>query len=377
MNKKENKSKSGIYILLISILSVLVIILLTILIINKPSLKNVITTNRKTNETVVSKKTIEEESDLKNAISKVYNSVVYIQVEVMSRMGTQAASGSGFVYKKDSKFAYILTNNHVIEDANKIVVTYIDGSEVEAEVVGKDEFSDVAVLKVKADTVLAVAELGSSDEAEIGDTVFTVGAPLGKEYMGTITKGIVSGINRKVKVTLNNGSYLMETIQTDATINSGNSGGPLCNISGQVIGITSSKLVGEGVEGMGFSIPIDTVNAIIDKLENGEDIERPYVGVQLADVSNAYGLQYYYNINISKDVKYGAILTYVEKNKPASNAGLMVGDVVVEMDGEKTESSAQFRYNLYKHNVGDSIKIKYYRGDEKKEATIKLTERIK
>ena len=377
MNKKENKSKSGIYILLISILSVLVIILLTILIFNKPSLKNVITTNRKTNETVVSKKTIEEESDLKNAISKVYNSVVYIQVEVMSRMGTQAASGSGFVYKKDSKFAYILTNNHVIEDANKIVVTYIDGSEAEAEVVGKDEFSDVAVLKVKADTVLAVAELGSSDEAEIGDTVFTVGAPLGKEYMGTITKGIVSGINRKVKVTLNNGSYLMETIQTDATINSGNSGGPLCNISGQVIGITSSKLVGEGVEGMGFSIPIDTVNAIIDKLENGEDIERPYVGVQLADVSNAYGLQYYYNINISKDVKYGAILTYVEKNKPASNAGLMVGDVVVEMDGEKTESSAQFRYNLYKHNVGDSIKIKYYRGDEKKEATIKLTERIK
>ena len=157
MNKKENKSKSGIYILLISILSVLVIILLTILIINKPSLKNVITTNRKTNETVVSKKTIEEESDLKNAISKVYNSVVYIQVEVMSRMGTQAASGSGFVYKKDSKFAYILTNNHVIEDANKIVVTYIDGSEAEAEVVGKDEFSDVAVLKVKADTVLAVA----------------------------------------------------------------------------------------------------------------------------------------------------------------------------------------------------------------------------
>ncbi len=375
MKKKANKN--WIYILLISILSLLVIILVTIIIISKPSLKNVITTNRKTNETVVSTKTIEEESDLKNAISKVYNSVVYIQVEVMSRMGTQAASGSGFVYKKDSKNAYILTNNHVVEDASKIVVTYIDGSETEAEVVGKDEFSDISVLKVKADTVLAVAELGSSDEAEIGDTVFTVGAPLGKEYMGTITKGIVSGINRKVNVTLNNGSYLMETIQTDATINSGNSGGPLCNISGQVIGITSSKLVGEGVEGMGFSIPIDTVNAIIEKLENGEDIERPYVGVQLADVSNAYGLQYYYNINISKEVKYGAILTYVEKNKPASNAGLTVGDVVVEMDGEKTESSAQFRYNLYKHNVGDSIKIKYYHGDEKKEATIKLTERIK
>ena len=291
-------------------------------------------------------------------------------------MGTQVASGSGFVYKKDSKNGYILTNNHVIEDANKIVVTYIDGSETEAELVGRDEFSDVAVLKVKADTVLEVAEIGSSDDAEIGDTVFTVGAPLGKEYMGTITKGIVSGVNRKVSVKLSSGSYLMETIQTDATINSGNSGGPLCNISGQVIGITSSKLVGEGVEGMGFSIPINTVNAFIDKLEKGEKIERPYLGVQLADVSNSYGLQYYYNINISKDIKYGAILTYVEKNKPASNAGLEVGDVVVEMDGEKIESSAQFRYNLYKHNVGDEIKVKYYRGDDKRDTTIKLTDKI-
>lgn len=374
MNKKE-RNNSWIYLIIISVLTVGVIALISIILMGKLNINKVIT-NRKTNETVVSSKTIEEQSDLKNAISKVYNSVVYIQVEVMSRMGTQVASGSGFVYKKDSKNGYILTNNHVIEDANKIVVTYIDGSETEAELVGRDEFSDVAVLKVKADTVLEVAEIGSSDDAEIGDTVFTVGAPLGKEYMGTITKGIVSGVNRKVSVKLSSGSYLMETIQTDATINSGNSGGPLCNISGQVIGITSSKLVGEGVEGMGFSIPINTVNAIIDKLEKGEKIERPYLGVQLADVSNSYGLQYYYNINISKDIKYGAILTYVEKNKPASNAGLEVGDVVVEMDGEKIESSAQFRYNLYKHNVGDEIKVKYYRGDDKKDTTIKLTDKI-
>lgn len=375
MKKKANKN--WIYILLISILSLLVIILVTIIIISKPSLKNVITTNRKTNETVVSTKTIEEESDLKNAISKVYNSVVYIQVEVMSRMGTQAASGSGFVYKKDSKNAYILTNNHVVEDASKIVVTYIDGSETEAEVVGKDEFSDISVLKVKADTVLAVAELGSSDEAEIGDTVFTVGAPLGKEYMGTITKGIVSGTNRMVNVKLESGSYIMETIQTDATINSGNSGGPLCNILGQVIGITSSKLIGDGVEGMGFSIPIETVNAIIDKLEDGKEIERPYLGVQLADVSNAYNLQYYYNINISKNVKYGALLGYVESGKPAANAGLQLGDVIFEVDGKKVEDSSHFRYELYKHKVGDTIKVKYYRGDDMKETSIKLDERIK
>ena len=169
----------------------------------------------------------------------------------------------------------------------------------------------------------------------------------------------------------------METIQADATINSGNSGGPLCNILGQVIGITSSKLVGEGVEGMGFSIPIETVNAIIDKLENGKEIERPYLGVQLADVSNAYNLQYYYNINISKNVKYGALLGYVEQGKPAANAGLQLGDVIVEVDGKKVEDSSHFRYELYKHKVGDNIKVKYYRGDDMKETSIKLDERIK
>ena len=128
---------------------------------------------------------------------------------------------------------------------------------------------------------------------------------------------------------------------------------------------------------MGFSIPIETVNSIIEKLEKGEEIERPYLGVQLADISNAYNLQYYYNINISKNVKYGALLGYVENGKPAANAGLAVGDVVIEMDGEKIEDSSHFRYELYKHKVGDTIKVKYYRGDDLKETSVKLDEKIK
>ena len=332
----------------------------------------------KTKETVVSSKTVEEQSDLKEAISKVYNAVVYIQVESTGSMmsGSQVTAGSGFVYKKNEKDAYILTNNHVISGANKIAVTYIDGSETTASVVGSDEFTDVAVLKVDAKTVLAVADLGDSDSSELGDTVFTVGAPLGKDYMGTITKGIVSGKSRMVEVSLDSGKYLIETLQTDATINSGNSGGPLCNILGQVVGINSSKLVGDGVEGMGFSIPINSVNAIIDKLEKGQTIERPYLGVQLSDISNTFALQYYYNISISKDVTFGAVLSYVEKGKPAYSAGLEVGDVVVEIDGEKVEDASHFRYILYKHNVGDSIKFKYYRGNEMKETTVKLTDKI-
>lgn len=369
---KKIKENTKISIVIIVILLIVIGFLIAILL-NKKSLLNV-----KTKNTVISSKTIEEQSDLKNAISKVYNAGVYIQVEAKSNLGSTAvASGSGFVYKKEGNNAYILTNNHVIEGAYKILVTYINGSETEATVVGSDEFTDVAVLKVAADTVLSVAELGDSDSAELGDTVFTVGAPLGKDYMGTITKGILSGKSRMVEVQLNSGKYLIETLQTDATINSGNSGGPLCNILGQVIGINSSKLVGDGVEGMGFSIPMSTVKAIIENLEKGKEIERPYVGVQLADLSNTFSLQYYYNISIGKDVSFGAVLSYIEAGKPADKAGLKVGDVVVSINGEKVDDASHFRYNLYKYSVGDSVKIKYYRGNEMKETTLKLTEKIK
>ena len=371
-NKGLLKKQKNIFLTIIIVLIIVICILVTMLLTGSGII------NMKTKETVVSSKTVEEQSDLKEAISKVYNAVVYIQVESTGSMmsGSQVTAGSGFVYKKNEKDAYILTNNHVISGANKIAVTYIDGSETTASVVGSDEFTDVAVLKVDAKTVLAVAELGDSDSSELGDTVFTVGAPLGKDYMGTITKGIVSGKSRMVEVSLDSGKYLIETLQTDATINSGNSGGPLCNILGQVVGINSSKLVGDGVEGMGFSIPINSVNAIIDKLEKGQTIERPYLGVQLSDISNTFALQYYYNISISKDVTFGAVLSYVEKGKPAYSAGLEVGDVVVEIDGEKVEDASHFRYILYKHNVGDSIKFKYYRGNEMKETTVKLTDKI-
>lgn len=318
--------------------------------------------------------TIEEISDLKNAINNVYESTVYIEV---SNNKGNISSGSGFVYKNDDKYGYILTNYHVIENGNKYIITFTDGTEAEASLVNGDEYYDIAVLKVDKNKIKKVAILGNSQALELGDTLFTVGAPLGKEYMGTITKGIVSGINRMVSVKLTSGNYLMEVIQTDASINSGNSGGPLCNVKGEVIGITSSKLVGSGVEGMGFAIPINSVNDIIENMENGTKIERPYIGVQLVDLSNTFALQYYYNIRISNDVDFGAVLSYVEDNKPASIAGLKVGDVIVEIDGEKIEDVTHFKYNLYKHKIGDKIKVKYYRENKLKETTIELTETIK
>lgn len=318
--------------------------------------------------------TVEEMSDLKNAINNVYESTAYIEV---SGSRGSVSSGSGFVYKKDGDTSYILTNYHVIENGSKFVVTLTDGTELEAELVNGDEYYDIAVLKVKSNKIKKVATLGDSSSLELGDTLFTVGAPLGKEYMGTITKGIVSGVNRMVSVKLTSGSYLMEVIQTDASINSGNSGGPICNIKGEVIGITSSKLVGSGVEGMGFAIPINSVLSIIDNIESGKKIERPYLGVQLVDLTNTFALQYYYGITIGNDVEFGAVLSYIEEGKAADKAGLKIGDVIVEVDGKKVDDVSHFKYELYKHSIGDKVKIKYYRSNKLEETTLELTEAIK
>ena len=317
--------------------------------------------------------TVEEISDLKTAINSVYESTIYI--EVSSNRGV-VSSGSGFVYKKDDKYGYVLTNYHVIDGGSKFEVIFTDGTEVEAELISGDEYYDIAVLKVDVDKIKTVSTIGDSSNLELGDTVFTVGAPLGKEYMGTITKGIVSGINRMVSVELGSGSYLMEVIQTDASINSGNSGGPICNIKGEVVGITSSKLMGEGIEGMGFAIPINSVMDVIENIESGNEIVRPYLGVQLVDLTNTFALQYYYGITIGSDVEFGAVLSYVEEDKPASDAGLLVGDVIVEIDGEKVDDVSHFKYLLYKHSVGDKIKVKYYRENKLKETTVILSEAI-
>jgi serine protease Do len=334
--------------------------------------KGVTLVQKVTNENIKTT-TVEEESDLKKAINNVYESTIYI--EVSSNKGT-ISSGSGFVYKEDDRYGYILTNYHVIDGGNKFNVTFTDGSDADAQLISGDEYYDIAVLKVTKDKIKSISAIGNSSNLELGDTVFTVGAPLGKEYMGTITKGIVSGINRMVSVQLGSGNYLMEVIQTDAPINSGNSGGPICNIKGEVVGITSSKLAGTGIEGMGFAIPINSVMDVIENIETGKQIVRPYLGVQLVDLTNTFALQYYYGIKISSDVEFGAVLSYVEEKKPADKAGLKTGDVIVEIDGEKIDDVSHFKYVLYKHKVGDSIKVKYYRENKLEETTIVLSEAI-
>ena len=367
-NNNENFFKSKVFLTICSFFVGALVMFTIIYLTNRTS----ILVQKVTSENVKTT-TLEETSDLKNAISEVYDTAVYIEV-TGSRT---ASSGSGFIYKKDDKNGYILTNYHVIEGGSKYTVTFSDGSEEEATLINGDEYYDIAVLKVSTTNIKKAAILGDSSNVELGDSVFTLGAPLGKDYIGTITKGIISGINRMVPVKLSNGTYLMEVIQTDASINNGNSGGPICNIRGEVIGITSSKLIGSGVEGMGFAIPINVVKELIQDIESGNKLERPYLGVQLVDLTNTFALQYYYNIRISNDVQFGAVLSYIEENMPAEKSGLKVGDVIIEIDGEKVNDVTHFKYILYKHKIGDKITVKYYRENKIEETTIELTESIK
>lgn len=332
------------------------------------------TSNGNDNVTGLVKKnvTITSNDSISESIDKVYDSVVVVE---NYRSGRLTGYGSGFVYKKDNKYGYILTNNHVVEEATEVKVTLSSGEEIEAEVLGTDAYMDIAVLKIDSDKVLQVAEIGDSTEAKIGDTVFTVGTPVSTDYAGTVTKGIISGENREITVTNNGSSYMMEAIQIDASINPGNSGGPLVNINGEVIGINSVKLVESSVEGMGFAIPIEVAMSQIDKLEKGETIERPVIGVALYDL-DSLPLVGYSDLRIDDSIDSGVVVDSVESGSDAEEAGLQKNDIIIKLAGTEVKNSAHLKYLLYKHNIGDSVKLTIVRNGNEKELTLRLTHKI-
>ena len=315
--------------------------------------------------------TITEQDSISEAVNKVFDSVVVIKNYQGGRL---VGYGSGFVYKKDDKHGYIMTNNHVVDGASEIKVAFSNDKEVSAKVLGTDSYVDIAVVEVSAKDVLDVAEIGDSTKSSTGDTIFTVGTPVGLQYSGTVTKGIISAKNREITINNDGSQYMMEAIQIDASINPGNSGGPLVNISGQVIGINSVKLVESSIEGMGFAIPIEVAMAQVEKLEKGEVIERPVIGIRSYDVSMvaAYGRG---NLNIG-DLKEGVIITEVLDDSDAKEAGVKVNDIIVKMDGVKVENSAHLKFLLYKHSIGDSVKVTVVRDGKEKELTIKLTHKL-
>ncbi len=312
-----------------------------------------------------------EETAIVEAIDKVYDGVVVVE---SFNNKTKLGTGTGFVYKKDDNYGYIMTNAHVIDKGNKISVIFSNGKSVDAKLLGSDVYADIAVLSVPKEEVLKVVEIGKSEDMKLGNTVFTVGAPMGSDYSGTVTKGILSGKDRIVTMNLSSygtNDWMMRVLQTDAAINPGNSGGPLINIAGQVIGINSLKLVQEEVEGMGFSIPIEDAMRYVEELERGQKISRPLLGVELLDITEAYSL-FLNGIIVPDDVESGVAIVSVSKNSPADKAGLKKGDIVLKLGDAQVKNRAALRYELYKHKVGDKIKVTIYRDNKIKEFEVTL-----
>lgn len=307
------------------------------------------------------------DTGIADAVEKVYDSVVTIETYKKEKL---YATGTGFVYKNEGGKGYILTNNHVIENGDSIKVVFTNNNAVDAKVVGSDKYADIAVLTVDSKNVLSVASIGNNTSSRIGDTVFAVGAPIDSSaYSWTVTRGILSGKDRMVEVSLTNSSisdWVMSVLQTDAAINSGNSGGPLSNSNGEVIGITSMKLASSQIEGMGFAIPIEDALWYAEKFEKGESIERPYMGVSMYNLSDIL-------IRVEAPISNGVYVDTVEKGSPADSAGLKSGDIIVKLGDADITSLAFLKYQLYKHNVGDKISLSYYRGSELKTTTIHLS----
>ena len=326
----------------------------------------------KTNITKLVKDVTVTDKGIADSVEKIYDAVVVVS---NYKNGKLASTGTGFVFTSDKKTAFVLTNNHVIEGGKNVNLTFTNGKVVEATVVGTDALADIAVLSVPKDEVIAYAEIGDSEALRVGDTAFAVGAPLDSVYSWTVTRGIISGKDRMVEVEISSstGEYVMKVLQTDAAINSGNSGGPLCNANGQVVGITSLKLVDESVEGMGFAIPIEVALSYAEKLMKGEKIVQPYLGISMINVTDALYKQQYFSMLNEQGLTNGVLVDAIEKDSPAFRGGIASGDVIVKINGSDVSSIGYLRYYLYNYAPGDTITITVIRKGETKQINVTLS----
>ena len=312
------------------------------------------------------------ENSISAAVDKVYDATVV----VASYKGeTLVSTGTGFVYKTEGSTSYIMTNNHVVSGGDSAKVIFSDGTSADTKILGGDTYADIAVLTVSTSSIKQVATLGNTENMKLGDTVFAVGAPLGDTYSGTVTKGILSGKDRLVEVSLNGttSDYYMKVLQTDTALNPGNSGGPLVNFNGEVIGVTSLKLVNSSIEGMGFAIKIEDAMKHVDELEKGNKIERPLLGISHVNATDTSTLRRY-GVSIDSDITYGIAIVSVVDGSAADKAGLQKGDVIIKVNDDKVTNMAYLKYLLYKYKVGDTIEMTYIRGTKEMTTKVTLTE---
>ena len=315
-------------------------------------------------------KVVVDESGISEAVEKVYDGVLMIRNYQNNEV---ASTGTGFVYKIDGDNAYVMTNQHVVDNADKITLITSNDEEIDGEVLGGDSYVDIAIIKIKKYDGIKALQLGNSENAKLGDLVFTIGSPLGYEYRGSVSTGHLAGKDRLVSVSTDSNTsgsdWVMKVLQTDAAINPGNSGGPLMNTNGEVIGVISMKFVQTEVEGMGFAIPIEYVNSKLETLEKGEKIEWPLLGVSMINVSDAKN-SYRYDFDIPNNLDYGVVVAGIESGSGAADSDLKEGDIITKLNGEKVQDSAYLRYELYKYSAGDTIEITYMRSG--KEHTTKV-----
>ncbi|WP_084781897.1 S1C family serine protease [Bacillus niameyensis] len=281
------------------------------------------------------------------------------------------SSGSGVIFRKDDKEAYIVTNNHVIEGADSVEISLENGTKTEAELVGADALTDLAVLKINAKDVETVMEFGDSDTLRAGDSVVAIGNPLGLEFSRTVTQGIVSAVNRTISVDTSAGNWDLNVIQTDAAINPGNSGGALVNMAGELVGINSLKIAENGVEGLGFAIPANDAKPLIEEMIKNGKVARPYMGIGMVDLEQ---VSPQYLQQLPKGIEGGVIITSVDPESAAAKAGLKIEDILVSINGHDIKNSTDLRKMLYTElKVGDKASLQVYRNGKTETFFIELT----
>ena len=300
---------------------------------------------------------------VKKAMSSVVGiTTVETQASIFGNLNREGL-GSGVIVDSDG---YILTNSHVIANgnANKITVLFDNGEQAPAEVLWNDATLDLAIIKVDM-TNLPVAELGDSDSLDVGEIAIAIGNPLGLEFQRTVTSGIISGLNRSIQVDQSN--VIDNLIQTDASINSGNSGGPLLNKNGEVIGINTAKI--QTAEGLGFAIPINSAKVIIEEVINKGTFQTVVMGVTIRDIE-----EYQAILGIDLGIEDGVIVLKVEENSPAAKAGITVGDIIVKMDNGDIESATALKKALYKYKIGDKVTVSMIRNNQEIQLDVEFTD---
>ncbi|WP_145387448.1 S1C family serine protease [Staphylococcus capitis] len=361
-------------------LLIIIGIILLLLILN--AIFTTVNKNDHTNDSAFNGNDKNYTTTMKNANNSV-KSVVTVQNNVSnnttipkSKSGSDNEIGSGVVYKKVGDSIYILTNAHVVGDKDKQKVTYNNNKSVEGKVVGKDKWSDIAVVKAKlSDESMKPITLGDSNNLVLGESILVVGNPLGVDFKGSVSKGIISGLDRHVPVDIdkdNSYDVLMKAFQVDAPVNPGNSGGAVVDKDGRLIGIISLKIDMENVEGMAFAIPINDVRKIAQQLEDNGKVQYPNTGIKIKNVADISSEERE-EANLPSSVNNGVLVNDVKENSLGEKSGLKKDDVIVELDGKTVEDNLRYRQIIFSHR--DDLKTltaKIYRNGTEKTIQIKL-----